>query len=122
MDVATFNSNTYDKIVLFPEAWSSKRSFSFYIDDVTLQKSALITKTAINRDANSSIYYSAIQHRLFIKCEGEGLVELVSLSGNIVKNFRINGDDIIELSGVQPGIYIVRLQCSGTRVVQKIIL
>ena len=122
MDVSTIASNTYDRIVLFPEAWSNKASFSFYIDDVTLVKNYLISGTGVNKVANSEIRYSAAQHSLNIKCIGEGWVELISLSGKIVRNYRINGDDNIQLSGITNGVYIVRLKSSGTWAVQKIIV
>jgi mannan endo-1,4-beta-mannosidase len=122
MDVSSISSNTYDRIVLFPEAWSNKTAFSFYIDDITLVKNSLISGTEVNKLANSEIRYSAAQHSLNIKCTGEGWVELISLSGKTVRNYRINGDETIELSGLQNGIYIVRLKSSGTRVVQKIIV
>ncbi|GEM_PF-109985 len=120
MDVSSISSNTYDRIVLFPEAWSNKSAFSFYIDDITLVKNYLISGTEVNKPADSEIRYSAAQHSLYIKCKGEGWLELISLSGKIVRSYRINADETIELSGLSNGVYIVRLKSSDTRTVQKI--
>jgi mannan endo-1,4-beta-mannosidase len=122
MDVSTINSNTYDRIVLFPEAWSNKSAFSFYIDDITLVKNSLISGTEANKITNPEIRYLGAQHRLNIKCIGEGWVEIISISGRIVKNYRIYGDDNIELLGIQNGVYVVRLKSSGAWAVQKIIV
>jgi hypothetical protein len=122
MNVSSISSNIYDRMVLFPEAWSNKTAFSFFIDDITLVKNSLISGAEVNKVTNSEIRYSAAQHSLNIKCTGEGWVELISLSGKVVRNYLLNGDETIELSGIQNGIYIVRLKSSGTRVVQKIIV
>ncbi|MEI8271042.1 MAG: T9SS type A sorting domain-containing protein [Paludibacter sp.] len=122
MDVSTIASNAYDRIVLFPEAWSNKSAFSFYIDDITLVKNYLISGTEDKKLADSEIRYSAAQHSLNVKCIGEAWVELISLTGKIVRNYRINGDETIELSGIPTGVYIVRLKSSCKRTVEKIIV
>ena len=122
MDVSTISSNAYDRIVMFPEAWSNKSAFSFYIDDITLVKNSLISDTEENKVPNSEIRYSASQQSITIKCTGESTVDLISLSAKLLKTYRINGDDIIQLSGIQQGVYIVRLKTSGACTVRKIIV
>ncbi len=121
MDISAVASNTYDKIVLFAEAWQSKPAFTFYIDDIILMKKGL-TAVDIASDSKTSMFYTSLQNTLNIKCDGDALLELITLTGVVTKTVNIHGDTTLKLSDIQNGVYIVRLKNSGTWAVQKIIV
>ena len=120
MDISTITSNTYDKIVLFPEAWQSKPAFTFYIDDIILVKKAIAAVDDVNSGVKSSIFYSSAQNNLSVKCNGAGLVELITVTGVVIKSVNIHEDSVIELSGITNGVYFVRLKNSEGQDIQKI--
>jgi hypothetical protein len=122
MDISAVTSNTYNKIVLFPEAWQSKPAFTFYIDDIKLVKKGLTSVVDIENANNSLIHYSSLQNSLSIKCNGDGLVELITLTGVVTKSFNIHGNTTIEFDGINKGIYFVRLNNSGRQYIRKIIV
>lgn len=120
MDISAVASNTYDKIVLFAEAWQNKPAFTFYIDDIKLMKKGLTSVVDIEKSNNSLIHYSSLQNTLNIKCDGAGLVELITLTGVVTKSVNIQGDTTLELSGINNGVYLVRLKNSGKQDIRKI--
>ena len=122
MDISTITSNTYDKIVLFPEAWQSKPAFTFYIDDIILVKKDIAAVNDVNSGVKSSIFYSSAQNNLSVKCNGTGLVELITVTGVVIKSVNIHEDSVIELSGITNGVYFVRLKNSEGQDIQKILV
>ena len=122
MDISAVTSNTYSNIVLFAEAWQSKPAFTFYIDDITLLKKGLVSVVDIASDSKTSMYYSSLQNTLNIKCDGDGLLELITLTGVATKSVNIQGNTTLELSGINNGVYLVRLKNSGRQDIQKIIV
>ena len=122
MDISAVTSNTYSNIVLFAEAWQSKPAFTFYIDDITLLKKGLVSVVDIASDSKTSMYYSSLQNTLNIKCDGDGLLELITLTGVVTKSVNIQGNTTLELSGINNGVYLVRLKNSGRQDIQKIIV
>ena len=122
MDISAVTTNTYSNIVLFAEAWQSKPAFTFYIDDITLVKNGIVSAVDIASDAKTSVYYSSLQNTLNIKCEGDGLLELITLTGVVTKSVNMHGDTTLELSDIKNGVYLVRLKNSGRQDIQKIIV
>lgn len=122
MDISAVASNTYDKIVLFAEAWQNKPAFNFYIDDIMLVKNSM-TSIANKKIANSTlINYSPTQRSLNIKCNGSGNVEIFTAKGILAKSVNIYGETQLNLSGISNGVYIVKYKNEGKQLVQKIII
>ena len=87
-----------------------------------LVKKGLTSVVDIENANNSLIHYASLQNTLNIKCNGAGLVELITLTGVVTKSFNIHGNTTIELEGMNKGIYFVRLKNSGRQNIQKIIV
>ena len=68
------------------------------------------------------MFYTSLQNTLNIKCDGDALLELITLTGVVTKTVNIHGDTTLKLSDIQNGVYIVRLKNSGTWAVRKIIV
>ncbi|MCX6309074.1 MAG: T9SS type A sorting domain-containing protein [Bacteroidia bacterium] len=122
MDISAVPSNIYDKIVLFSEAWQSKPAFTFYIDDVTLVKKVQTSIVDIKNATNSLIDYSSSQKTVYVKCDGDGLLELITLTGVVTKSVNFHRNTTLELSGINNGVYFVRLKNSGIQEIKKIIV
>lgn len=110
LDVSGRTSNIYDKIVLFAEAWQGKPAFTFYIDEVMLVKK-VVSSLDKNVVVNFGVSYAA--GFVNIKTDRSAVIEILSISGVVVKRAMITGDTSINVSDLNNGIYLIRNLTDG---------
>jgi hypothetical protein len=92
----------------------------FCVDNFTLED----LPTAINALDNSStisFYPNPASEQLFVSTENEVNLSILNTSGVVVKNETLYANDVVDISGLNAGIYIIRMESNGAVFTEKLI-
>jgi hypothetical protein len=110
------DSLTTTSVINQPGTWAY-----YYIDDVTVIADSLV---AVNKEPNVEIgfYPNPIKDNLSISgLKGPTELSLYSLHGDLLQNFSINDGDLLNMSSLQPGYYLINLQNKTQHFVTRVV-
>ena len=97
--------------------------------NVSALSSPYIVTTAIftslsnvaDSDVSINIYPNPVKNDLKIDCQGEGSFEIVNLIGQVIYCQLINGNTLVQTTGLQSGVYLLKFKVGSRVIIKKFI-